>query len=104
MVGIPKRIDSKPTKVSTKFEYGSVRYSELYMFDESVHGDVSRKFYMYEPAFRAMGAIKDGYIGEAPVQLCRTVIMKDALALLSSRAKDSDPLLYDGEIPPELYL
>lgn len=103
MLEIPGRMDTTPTPVSTKFADGSVRNSELYMFDESIIRDISDKFYMYEPAFRANGAIKDGYVGSAPTQLCDCVKMKDTVALLASRAVARDPLLYDGEIPAELY-
>ena len=104
MLDLPNRVEKSVTKVSVKYKDGSLRFSELYMFDESVHGDVSHKFYMYEPAFRAHGAIRDGMIGDAPVQLCDARIMKECIELMASRAPGRDPLLYANEIPREIYI
>lgn len=102
LLGFPDRVDSLPTRVSVRTENGEVRESELYLFDESVHGDVSKKFYRYEPAFRAAGAIKDGVIGNAKVMLCRATTMRKVLGRLKDRAPSGDPLLYEGDLS-ELY-
>lgn len=103
-LNLPNRMEKRTTPVCVKYPDGRVVHSELYMFDESIHGDVSHKFYMYEPAFRAHGAIRDGMIGNAPVQLCSTVRMRDCIELMASRAPGRDPLLADGEIPEAYYL
>lgn len=103
MLDLPSRVVDSQTRVSIKLADGSMVYRDMYMFDESVHGDVSHKFYMYEPAFRYHGAIKDGYIGAAPVQLCSAGIMKEALRIMADRAPGRDPLLYEEEIPKFLY-
>ena len=103
MLNFPDRMEKTATHVSVKYPDGSIRESELYMFDESVHGDVSHKFYMYEPAFRAHGAIKYGVLGEADVQLCSTLKMRACLELMASRAPGRDPLLVSGEIPISYY-
>ena len=103
MLDFPNRMDKEPTPVSVKYPDGSVLFSELYFFDHSVHGDVSHKFYKYEPAFRAHGAIKDGMIGNAPVQLCSTLKMRDCLMLMMTRAPERDPLLCADAIPESYY-
>lgn len=104
MLGIPNRVEQHPTRVSVKRTDGEILYRDVYMFDESVHGDVSHKFYMYEPLFRHLGAISDGFIGSAKVMLCSTRLMKQAIEYILPRCIDRDPLLFDGEIPEDIYL
>ena len=100
---MPHRVAEHPTRVSTGFSDGRVEYRDMYMFDESIHGDVSHKFYMYEPAFRYYGAISDGMIGDAPTQLCSCEMMSKAIGIMSARAASRDPLVYGGVIPDWLY-
>ncbi|MBR7116296.1 MAG: AAC(3) family N-acetyltransferase [Clostridia bacterium] len=104
MLNFPDRMVADRTKVSVKYKDGTLKYTSIRLFDESVHGDVSHKFYKYEPAFRYHGAIKDGKIGSAKVQLCSCVRMKEVLELLGQRAPAGDPLLFEGEIPEKLFL
>lgn len=104
MLGLPDRVAKEATRVSARLEDGSVVYRDMYMFDHSVHGDVSHKFYMYEPAFRHHGAIVDGIIGDAPVQLCSCEKMAEVLKLMADRAPHRDPLLCGDVIPESLYI
>lgn len=104
IANLPNRILPELTDVSVKLQDGEIIKTQLHMFDESVHGDVSEKFYMYEPAFRYHAAIKDGFIGEAPVQLCNGAVMKDVILLMASRAPGGDPLACGDTIPEHLYV
>lgn len=103
MLGFPNRVDKSPTAISVKRASGEEYHGEIYLFDHSVHGDVSNKFHLYEPALRAFGAIKDYKIGDAAVQLCDAGIIKDALTALWDRSGGIDPLTLGDEIPSEMY-
>lgn len=104
MLDYPDRMVSDGTKVSVKYTDGTIKYTTVRLFDHAVHGDVSHKFYKYEPAFRYHGAIREGMIGNAKVQLCSCVIMKEVLEVLGQRAPGGDPLLFDGAIPESMFI
>lgn len=104
LLSIPDRVAKDTTRVSAKMEDGSVVYRDMYMFEHRVHGDVSHKFYMYEPAFRYHGAIADGTIGDASVQLCSCKKMTEALKIMVDRAPTHDPLTLGDTIPESLYV
>ena len=90
----PDRMLSEYTDVSVKYSDGSLEHRRIRLFDESVHGDVSHKYDIYEPIFREAGAISDYLIGEAPVMLCSCKIMRDSLAEFADSIPESDPITY----------
>ena len=90
----PDRMLSEYTDVSVKYSDGSLEHRCIRLFDESVHGDVSHKYDIYEPVFREAGAISDYLIGEAPVMLCSCKIMRDSLAEFADSIPESDPITY----------
>ena len=65
--------------------------------------DVSARFPKYETAFRYHGAITDGFLGNAPVQACDAVRMKEVMELILSRSNGTDPLASEAQIPPKWY-
>ena len=65
--------------------------------------DVSARFPKYETAFRYHGAITDGFLGNAPVQACDAVLMKETMERILQRSNGEDPLKKESQIPPTLY-
>ena len=104
MLDFPNRMVDERTPVSVRYSDGRVEHRSMRMFDESVHGDVSEKFYRYEPAFRHFDAIEDFRIGDAAVQLCSTVRIKEAMTVMTNRSELRDPLAHGDVIPECLYL
>ena len=89
-------------KVGIKYPSGEIKMKEWHMFDES-RGDVSHLFPKLETAFRYHGCIKDGFIGDAPTELCDAEEMLNVLRLIYERSKGYDPLSDDFPIPPKLF-
>lgn len=93
-LGFPNRMLDDFTDVSVKYPDGSITERKIRLFDNSVHGDVSHKYDIYEPIFREAGAIKDSLIGEAPVMLCSCRIMRDSLSAFARSINEPDPIIY----------
>jgi len=102
ILGLPDRMSDKPTPVTVKKPDGEVVKKELYLYDCSFSEDISWRFPKYETAFRYRGCIKDGFIGNAPTQLCDARKMKETVELIWKNA-DGDPLKEEKPIKPKLY-
>ena len=61
------------------------------------------RFPKYETAFRYRGAITDGFLGNAPTQVCDARIMKETVELILKNSNGSDPLADEKAILPKLY-
>ena len=81
--------------------YEDTRRITLYYTDYCE--DISWRFPKYETAFRYHGCITDGFIGNAPVQLCDAVKMKDAVELIFRNSGGEDPLYGETPIPQKWY-
>ena len=103
MLEIPDRL-SEPMRVAVKRRSGEV--VERYMREPhcSFTGDLSLRFPKYETAFRYMGAITDGFIGNAPTQLCDARIMKETVERIFKNSGGADPLANESAIPQKLYV
>ena len=99
----PDRLDSKPIKTTVRRLDGSIVQKELLLFKCSHSKDISERFPKYDTAFRYHGAITDGFIGHAPVQLCDAVKMKETVELILKNSNGKDPLCGEGAIPPKWY-
>ena len=55
---------------TVKLASGELVEHKMRWFDESMYGDVSLRFSKFEIPFRYHRIIKDGFIGDAPAQLC----------------------------------
>ena len=99
MLALPNRMKGT-IPVSVRRKTGEVVCRELAWYDQETYGDVSLRFPKYELPFRYYGAIRDGFLGNAPCQLCSAKIMKDTVALIFSRSEGKDPLRNEGPIPP----
>ena len=65
--------------------------------------DISCRFVKYDTAFRYHGCISDGFIGDAPTQLCDARKMKETIELIYKNAQGIDPLKDEHPILPKLY-
>jgi len=91
-----------PTATTVLRSTGELVARDLYMFDES-RGDLSERFSKFETAFRYHGCITDGFIGNAPTQLCSARKMKEVIELIYRNAGGYDPLSDEAPISPSLY-
>ena len=99
MLKIPNRMKNEPTRFRIRRKSGEVVERDMYTFKCSFIGDISLRFVKYETPFRYHGCITDGFVGNAPTQLCDARKMKETMELIFNNSKDSDPL--DGELPIE---
>ena len=67
-------------------------------------GDVSMRYPKYEPAFRFYGHIVDGFVGNAPAQLCDARGMKDVLELIYNRSSGAELMLDTEPLDTALYI
>jgi len=102
IVNIPGRISKTNTPVTIRTKSGKIIKRDWYMFDEEKTGDVSLRFPKYELPFRYHKCIRDGYIGDAPAQLCSANMMKNVIELIYKNSL-CDPLIDEHPIPPSLY-
>ena len=102
MIGMPNRLSAEPREVTVKRASGETVTRRVYTHRTDYTADVSLRFTKYEMPFRYHGAIRDGFIGNAPAELCDARIMKDVLELIFKNS-GTDPLVDEKPIPPMLY-
>ncbi len=103
MLQVPNRLLNEPDEWTIIHKDGRKEQRLLYCFDEESHPDVSLFFGKFEPAFRYHGCITDGYIGNAPVQLCCARKMKEVMALIYQRSGGEELLGDDAPLDVTLY-
>ena len=104
MLGMQKsRLTAEPRRVAVKLESGEVITKEAYTHHTDFTSDVSARFPKYETAFRYHGAITDGFVGNAPTQVCDTRIMKEVMEMILENCGDIDPLSEERAMPPAWY-
>ena len=102
MFGITDRLSKEPVKMRVKNVDGSVSEKPFHYMNEEIL-DVSVNFPKYERAFRYHGAIVDGVIGKAKVQLCDAVLIKQVMGLIRERSNEKELLFDNIPIPSEFY-
>lgn len=103
MLNIPNRMDEKFIPVSVKRANGEVVKSQFRLFLTDYTEDISWRFPKYETAFRYHRCITDGFLGNAPAQLCDAVKMKETIALIYKNCGEKDPLRDEEPIPQKWY-
>jgi aminoglycoside 3-N-acetyltransferase len=103
MLNTPDRLSPQPKDARVRHADGTVTVQPLHTHRTSFTKDVSARFHKYETAFRYHGAITDGFIGNAPAQLCDARIMRDVMALIMERSGGVDPLESEAALSPKLY-
>ena len=101
LAGIPHRMLTEITPVTVRKRSGEVIKRSFHLFNEEGVGDVSRRFPKYETAFRYHRAVTDGFLGNAPTQLCDARIQKDVIELIFRRG--GDPMRDEEQISPACY-
>ena len=103
MLNIPGRMTSEPIKVRVKRADGEVIEREIFFYQNDFVGDISLRFVKYETPFRYHGCIKDGFLGNAPVQLCDARKMKDTVELIFKNSGCAEILNDELPVPPRFY-
>lgn len=103
MIGQQNRLSPEPREVRIKRASGEIVTRCIRTHKTDFTKDVSLRFSKYEMPFRYHGAITDGFLGNAPAQLCDAVKMKQTMELILQRSEGKDPLADEWLIPPVLY-
>ena len=103
MLNIPDRMEENERPADIKCENGEIIHRSMRLYRCSKTPNVSLRFPKYETAFRYHGCITDGFIGNAPTQLCSAKGMKDVVELIFKNYDGVDPLGTESPIPPRIY-
>lgn len=103
IVGMPNRLSEQFLDFAVKQKSGELIKCRMKLMDTDYTPDISWRFHQYETAFRYHGAITDGFLGNAPVQACSAVIMKETVEWILKNNGGADPLEKESPIPPSLY-
>ncbi len=103
MLHIPNRMGDTPVPMAVKKGDQLIK-RELRLFQTDYIEDISLRFWKYETAFRYHRCITDGFLGNAPVQLCDAKKMKETVALIYQNSNRTDPLKDEEAIPPKWYI
>ena len=103
ILGVPNRLSAEPREVTVKRASGEIVKRKIRTHHTDYTIDISMRFPKYETAFRYRGAITDGFLGNAPTQVCDARIMKETVELILKNSNGSDPLADEKAILPKLY-
>jgi aminoglycoside 3-N-acetyltransferase len=103
MLNTPNRMDEKLIPVAVKRANGEVVKRQIRLFLTDYTEDISWRFPKYETAFRYHRCITDGFVGNAPTQLCNAVKMKETIELIYKNCGENDPLRDEEPIPQKWY-
>ena len=103
MLNLPNRISDQAVDMKIRFSDRSVKNRKFCYMRTDVIYDVSLFFPKLEPAFRAHGGVKDGFIGNAPTELCSARIMKDVMELVNKRSGGIELMSDDAPLKREWY-
>ena len=103
MLNLPDRMADVENHVTVKRSNGEIVERKIRMYHCNSTIDVSRRFPKYETAFRYHECIRDGFIGNAPTQLCDAAKLKDTVSLIFKNANGKDPLADEVPIPPKWF-
>ena len=103
MLNIPNRMDNKSVPMAVRKEDGQIVKRELRIFYTDYTEDISYRFTKYETAFRYHRCITDGFLGNAPAQLCSARKMKETVELIYKNCGSADPLADEEAIPQKWY-
>ena len=103
MLDIPDRLTEDKKRVTVKRKTGEIIEREMLCHHSSFTIDLSLRFPQYETAFRYHHAITDGFVGNAPTQLCDAVKMKEVMEMIWERSGHTDVLRDEFPIPQCFY-
>lgn len=103
ILGISNRMEEKTSPLTIRRTNGEVVTRPTALFYTDYIEDISDRFIKYDTAFRYHKCIVDGFIGNAPTQLCDAQKMKEVIALLWRNSGGIDPLFSESPIPQQWY-
>lgn len=103
LLALPNRMDTQAHDVTVKRQTGEVVTRRLTLYHSDFTSDISARFPKYETAFRYHRCLTNGFIGDAPTQLCDAKGIKETVALIWERAGGVDPLATERPILPKWY-
>ena len=103
MLNVPNRLSKEPLNLKIRKKDGTVVMRQLHCHRAEGIGDVSAHYPKYEPAFRYNGCIVDGKLGNADIQLCSAVKMKNTVELIRKRSGGAELLSDDVPLDEKLY-
>ena len=104
ILNIPNRMATEPCRVSVRRRDGSVYERDLLLFFADFTDDISLRFTKFDTAFKYRGCVREGFVGDAPTQICDAVGMLECVKLIYERAAGVDPLESEKPIPPAWYV
>lgn len=103
MLATPNRMDKEPVMTTVRRHDRELVKRPITLYYTDYTDDISYRFPKYDTAFRYHGCITDGYLGNAPTQLCDARKMKDTIELIFRRSGGIDPLQGEEPIPQSWY-
>jgi len=103
MLSIPNRMEEKTMPLTIRRTNGEVVIRPTALFYTDYMEDISDRFIKYDTPFRYHRCIADGFIGNAPTQLCDARKMRDTIALIWNNSGGIDPLFSENPIPQKWY-
>lgn len=103
LLGTPNRMDTKPIPMTVRRATGEEIARSITLYYTDYSEDISWRFPKYETAFRYHRCITDGFIGNAPVQLCDARKLKDTVERIFRGSDGIDPLKGEKPIPQQWY-
>ena len=98
ILGVPNRLSKDYVRADIRLRSGDVIERPIRCHHSEGFSCVSDRYPKLEPAFRAHGCIRDGFLGEAKTQLCDCRKMTETYALIRERCggkeflADEEPL------------
>ena len=103
MLQIPNRMMKQPVKTTVKRTNGQVVERDVLLYEADFVEDVSWRFVKFDTPFRYHRCITDGFLGNAPAQLCDAVKMKETMELIYRNSAGVDVLDTELPIPQKFY-
>lgn len=100
---IPNRMKEAPRSFCIRRENGEKVQRDIIMYHTDYTPDISGRFPVYDTAFRYHRCITDGFIGDAPTQLCSARKMKETVELIYQNSCGEDPLYRWYPVPQKWY-
>ena len=102
-MGVPNRLSVNPVAIKIRLKSGDVIERPIRHHHAEGIKDVSARYPKYEPAFRLHGAIEDGRIGNAAVQLCDARKMAEVMELVRERSGGIELMADEEPLDPKFY-
>lgn len=99
----PNRMAVTPESTRIHRENGEMINRNITLYYSDFVHDISERFTKYDTAFRYHRCITDGFIGNAPTQLCSARKMKETVELIYKNSCGQDPLFDEAPIPQKWY-